>query len=56
MDLGEIEGVLICGDYYQKLMNEDDPREGGNEHQPEVEDEFTVYREPFIKCRYRNGY
>ena len=41
-------------EYYQKLMNEDNPREGRNEQQAEVEDDVTEINSAEIEMALRN--
>ena len=41
-------------EYYQKLMNEDKPREGGNEQQAEVEDDIKEMTSAEIDMALRN--
>ena len=40
--------------YYQKLMNEENPREGRNEKQAEVEDDITEIASADIEMALRN--
>ena len=47
-DLGEMDGVC------QKLMNEENPREGRNEQQAEVEDDITEITSAEIERALRN--
>ena len=41
-------------EYYQKLMNEENPREGRNEQQAEVEDDITGITSAEIEMALRN--
>ena len=41
-------------EYYQKLMNEEKPREGRNEQQAEVEGDITEITSAYIEMALRN--